>query len=401
MHRWSSCFVLALACGQPPPPPPGSLFDANFMRPDRALPDSGPVVVTPDSGPLGTCVPDYFELAPEEAAGVGRTDVYGGTEFIVSWTRDEGAFVARVEREGEEMMRSLVSAEGAVVDSSAIADGLVVWSEEIDDEYQVVGRPIRGMDPEGPEERIGRSSDTQILPAVDRVGDDHFVAWIELGPTTSELHGRFWGEAPSATRVLGLSVEIEAPAVVGRDDHAIVAWRSGDVLHVARVNRDGLMDGSTELETNHAATGSIDLSFNDEGGIVVFESDVADSEQLYALRLDEDGAPRGAELRISAPDELEARFAHVGTFLGGYVVGYRGTPMGSPEPLVRLAFIHGSTGDRVHTLDLGAGAGSDVQVAVAEDGTVLATWTSVGATGSQVVGSRVLCGDVWLRCSPR
>lgn len=401
MHRWSSWFAFILACGQAPPPPPGSFVDADFMRPDRPLPDSGPVVVTPDSGPLGTCVPDYFELAPEEATGVGRTDVHGGSEFVVSWTRDDGAFVARVEREGDEMMHSRLSSEGAIVDSSGISDGLVVWSEAIDDEYQIVGRAIHGMEPTGPEERIGRSSGTQILPAVDRVGDDHFVAWIELGATTTELHGRFWGESPSATRVLGLSVEVEAPAVVGRATHAIVAWRANDAVHVARVDHDGLMDASTELETNHAATGSIDLSFNEDGGIVVFESVVAGSEQLYAVRLDEDGAPRGAELRVSAPDELEARFAHVGTFLGGYVVGYRGSPPGSPEPLVRLAFIHGSTGDRVHTLDLGAGVGADVQVAVAEDGTVLATWTSIGPTGSQVVGSRVLCGDVWLRCSPR
>ncbi len=403
MFRKNSAVVCAIlcACGESAPPPPTTLFDANFMRPDRPVPDSGPTVANPDSGPLGTCVPDYFELAPEEAVGIGRTDVHGGSRFVVSWSREDGVFAAQVEREGEEMTSAQLSSVGSVVDSSAVSDGLVVWTEEVDGRFQVVGRRVDGMEPSGAQQRIADSSGTQILPAVDRVEDNWFVTWIELSATTTQLHGRFWGDAPSASVVIANNVELEAPAIVGRSGYAILAWRSGDALQIGRVDGEGLMEGTTRVETNHPATGSVDLSFHEDGGLVVFESGATGEEQLYAIRLDSTGVPRGAELRINAVGELGARVARVGTYLGGYVVGYRGSPPGSPEPLVRLAFIHGSTGDRVHTLDLGAGDGDEVQVAVADDGTVMATWTSVTSTGSQVVGSRVLCGDVWLRCSPR
>ena len=88
---------------------------------------------------------------------------------------------------------------------------------------------------------------------------------------------------------------------------------------------------------------------------------------------------------------------------GGFAVVYRSWEADETRRSIRLAFVHGSSGEVVASLVVAESAQEDgpPDVAVAGDGTLLITYASLTNRQTTIESARIVCPEAWLRCSER
>lgn len=409
--------LLLAACGDDdsPPPPPSDAGPRDSGLVDSSTgEDSGPTdggrdgsTVDPDAGLTG-CNVDPLELGMDFISRARPVAVEPlASEFAVVWGQAGGAneavWATFLGADGAPTRSQFLTAGAGTARNVATGGGVAVWQNYVGPGNVLETIAVLPAEGSLPTALTDAAHDSQ-LPAVVALGEDRWLfsyAQARDGMwtlRTTVLDGTTVGAStevatlgaatPSALAIVG-----EAPAVV---------WADAGRVRLQRLDAAGAPSGEPiVLDTENNAVGPVALAFDETGGLVVFAVSVEGRPEIRSRLLLGDGTPRTFEQVVSAAPTQGSDFA-VATYEGGFAVAYRARLV-EMRTFLQLAFVHGSDGNVVATVDLGDGAFTDGRPALAVDnaGLLVASWAETAMAGTQLRAGRLSCPEAWLRCSPR
>ena len=401
--------MTVIACGEEKPPvfvPDGSRRDTGTDGGVDGGADGSTDGSGRDTGPDAgiNCAPDEVNLGTQmepSLAGASVSAVSDG--FRVIWSDGEKIQHAELNSDLSARVRNDIGSGDFV--SEPVTDGNIsIWVEDTMAGDGLIKGKIHAsntdftIDP-------GKAK-IVFSPAIYALGSDWLITWVDASDMTMTIEAADVSAAGVVSNMRTLAPDV-SPFASSMAEYNGTTYFS----YVNSANEAFLAEyvvGTGQLkDPGKKASGTLDVrssalvAMHKLGGIVVFEAHNGVAYEIFGRRLD--GLIEfvtAAPAKVSLGQEQEARQPQLITYRGGYALFYRGWTSGAPDPVHRVGFVHGGSGNNVFSqdVDVSLSSFSHYGIAVNAEGQIVSIHAQAGGARS-VVTSTLSCGDVWLQCS--